>query len=248
MGRPWFKHFANASEGASIRSLIDSRHLDTIAIYWMILECLCRFEDNKKPGSMLIAWATLCRVTGCRRPALRSHCARIASVSLMQYEDVTDMLVRVDIPKWLELQSQYARSQRHPKGISPVEDRREKKEEREKEIARVDKNQIREAIEEWGKTLKHYKLTRDPRMDDHTIARLVAARGLEKTKKAIEGMRYELASKNYNPADNCDLHRLSNQRSFDRLLNIYDRKPNLADSGNYFTSIEEFERRHGKKD
>jgi len=98
----------------------------------------------------------------------------------------------------------------------------EEKKERieEEEYIQKQKFEIKEAIEEWGKTLTKYGMEKDPRFDEATIASLIQTHGLEKTKLALVGARFESPSKNYNPAAHVSIRRLLRPDVFDLFVNL----------------------------
>lgn len=77
-----------------------------------------------------------------------------------------------------------------------------------------------ELIEEWGKTLKHYKINKDPKVDDHSLNRLLKFHGSEKVRFALIGMRLEPRSENFDPADHVSLHRLSKVGMIEKFENL----------------------------
>lgn len=107
MARPWFKHFSNASQGASLRRLWDEGHFAAYSLYWMILEMVARWEDKNSPGSMTINWSVLARETGWKRPRCRSELARITSVTEIVLEEFHDGSIKLTVPKWSELQTSW---------------------------------------------------------------------------------------------------------------------------------------------
>lgn len=104
MGRPWFKHFANASEG-TLNILIASRNQDAVFLYWIILEILCRLEASDTPGQLALPWSVLSKRSGYLIPKLRKTYAKLISISLIRDLGQNEMGFKLEVPKWLELQS-----------------------------------------------------------------------------------------------------------------------------------------------
>lgn len=73
--------------------------------------------------------------------------------------------------------------------------------------------EVRECTEEWGRTLKHHGLSRDPKSDEVLIAGLIRERGAERVKHALAGFRAETDSKGYSAKANCNIGRLTNRRN-----------------------------------
>lgn len=107
MGRPWFKHYNNASSGASLRSLWDNGDYEAYGLFWRLLELLCQFEDKDRPGSMTISWALLARETGWKPTKCRRVLSRICLISKIDMEEIREGYVTFLLPKWLELQSSW---------------------------------------------------------------------------------------------------------------------------------------------
>lgn len=80
--------------------------------------------------------------------------------------------------------------------------------------------ETKQAIEEWGHTLKHFQITKDPRRDEVPIARLIQKHGLESVTQAIIGAKYEHKSENFDPSKHVSIHRLSKPNIFDKLQNL----------------------------
>lgn len=82
--------------------------------------------------------------------------------------------------------------------------------------------EIQTLHQEWVITLKHFNL-RDVGHSDMQIARLAKRYGIEQTKCAIIGMRFEQATETFDPAKHCSLHRLEKASNFDKLCNLGSR-------------------------
>lgn len=102
-GRPWFKHFASASEG-SLGLLIESGQQESVFLYWLLLELLCQYEDPKTPGQASIPWRVLVRRSGFRKSTLLRYCAIMEQLAIIRCLHHNDLLLQYECPKWLELQ------------------------------------------------------------------------------------------------------------------------------------------------
>lgn len=84
-----------------------------------------------------------------------------------------------------------------------------------------DASKISQLVSEWGKTLQHFKIEKDPRFDEVAIARLAARYGHEKTKLAILGSRHEQKTESFDPGANLSIARLMNKPAiFEKLVNL----------------------------
>lgn len=235
--RSWFKHYANASQGASLRTLFDNADYEAYAFYWIFLECLCRFEDESKPGSMTISWGVLCRETGWKLSKCRRVLARISSVSQIDMNEKPDGNVTFLVPKWLELQTSWGgkREARFVQEVGRSEKLEVRSESKEKELKPVPTKQsslkgddasqlnpggIQVLIGEWQRTLDFYKIQIDAKKDDHTLYRLGKQYGVENLILALRGFKYEPSDERFDARKNCALYRLQDPGKFERLRNI----------------------------
>lgn len=79
--------------------------------------------------------------------------------------------------------------------------------------------EIDSLLKEWAKTLKHWNISKDARMDEVQIARLYRQYGYEKSLLAIIGQRKEPSTKDFNPRDYISIARLSKPEHFDKCVN-----------------------------
>lgn len=85
---------------------------------------------------------------------------------------------------------------------------------------RVDEAALEIAARAWGETLTHFGVPKDPRLDAHTLARLITAHGLELTVHALRGMALEEATENFNPRKHLSLARLAKPANFEKFTHL----------------------------
>lgn len=85
---------------------------------------------------------------------------------------------------------------------------------------RLTKEEQNSLFEAWGDTLEHFRISKDPRLDEAVIIRLARDRGVEATQLALFGYRFEAASKNYDPAKHVTARRLLDPKLFDKFVNL----------------------------
>lgn len=73
-------------------------------------------------------------------------------------------------------------------------------------------------VEEWGKTLKHHGIEKDPRTETKQLSSLMKSYGYERTLNALKGFRFEKRDGDYDPSKYCYLGRL--KKKFDYLENL----------------------------
>lgn len=73
---------------------------------------------------------------------------------------------------------------------------------------KASRSAINGAVDEWGTTLKHFGITRDPRLDASEIGRLIQQYTAERVRRALAGFRAEKPSKSYDPAAYLSFNRL----------------------------------------
>jgi hypothetical protein len=129
MSRTWFKHFGNAHEG-SLANLIANKDYESVALYWIILECLCRFEDPKKPGELRISKHLISKKMNMSWVKLQRKLGQLALNMQMHFESTLDPLWVIQIDKFAELNNWGGSRSRQDLLKTPVEDRRKKKEDR----------------------------------------------------------------------------------------------------------------------
>lgn len=105
--RLWFKHFGTSSDGATLRALWDSNDFEAYGLWWRLLEMMCRFEDETRPGTMTISLCTISRETGWKPSKCLRVLIRICSVSKIELEEKPDGIYTFLVPKWSELNSSW---------------------------------------------------------------------------------------------------------------------------------------------
>jgi hypothetical protein len=75
-------------------------------------------------------------------------------------------------------------------------------------------------ISEWGQTMTHFKIAKDPIFDEIAIAGLLARHGFEKTRLALIGARYEEPTSTFSPAKNLTVGRISKPNIFEKLVTL----------------------------
>lgn len=98
----WFKHYSDASDGLSLKTLWASRDYEAIAVFWRLCEMLSK--HNIRDGILTTNFSTIGRETGMKPSKCRRVLARIASVSLVRYEHDTDEIQPFLVPNWLKFQ------------------------------------------------------------------------------------------------------------------------------------------------
>ena len=84
----------------------------------------------------------------------------------------------------------------------------------------LQKSQIDLLVIEWGKTLKHFKITKDPRMDEIHIATLSNRHTVEKIMLALKGAIYEPSYDTFKPGENLSIMRLYDIKILEKLVNL----------------------------
>ena len=78
-----------------------------------------------------------------------------------------------------------------------------------------------ELIEIWGVTLKHFKINKDPNLDDSVIADLRRRHGFEKTRLALIGQRFEPKTQSFDPAKYISITRFKSKPDhFEKMVNL----------------------------
>ena len=275
----WFKHYNTASTGSTIRRLWDAKKFEAIALYWLVLELISRFEKDDKRGFISINLGVLRRETNWKLDKIQRELSRLYSDSLSivigssngiaeQSELNLDTIVEISSGNWLELQetrgSKKSSKDEQKVNFDPLEVRSKKREERHKnkELKESDffdfendsknnfnepdenifeiKNlatekqeqktvptqiqkpkEILELVAEWGRTLAHFQISKDPRFDEVPIACLLRRHGFEKTRLSLIGQRYEAKTDSFDPAKNLSVSRLmSKPIIFEKLVNL----------------------------
>lgn len=79
---------------------------------------------------------------------------------------------------------------------------------------------VSRCVDEWRKTLTHFGIEKDPRLDSAPLARLLRVHGEEQTLAALAGMRYEQATKTFNPKLHVSLARCMKPGNFEKFVNL----------------------------
>jgi len=98
----WFKHYSDASDGLSLKTLWASRDYEAIAVFWRLCEMLSK--HNIRDGILVTNFSTIGRETGMKPSKCLRVLSRIASVSLVRYEHDTDEIQEFLVPNWLKFQ------------------------------------------------------------------------------------------------------------------------------------------------
>jgi hypothetical protein len=94
----------------------------------------------------------------------------------------------------------------------------------------IPRSEIQEAVIEWGNTLKHFKIDKDPRFDEPAIGQLIKQHGIKKTKLALSGVRFEQKTDTFDPAKHVSIVRLMDHRRFDKFVNLgATQRPRVVD-------------------
>lgn len=122
----WFKHYSNASEGLSLKTLWSNKDYEAIAVFWRLCELLSKHDS--KDGILITSWAFIGRETGMKPSKCRRVLARISAVSLLRYEHETDEIQEFLVPKWSEFQETRGKKKSKKNEIVPGDIRSKKKE------------------------------------------------------------------------------------------------------------------------
>jgi hypothetical protein len=100
----YFKHFINASEGASLRSLIDECDWETYGSFWILLELVARWEKWERRGYVEVSIYTIARELNMRP----SKCKRVLNKIRERFEwdlnYISDTYVSYLVPNFAEYQ------------------------------------------------------------------------------------------------------------------------------------------------
>lgn len=100
----WFKHYNYASSGHTLSVLWANNDTEAVALFWLILELVSRFEDELERGKITISWSVLSRETNWKPSKCRRVLARISPVSKIEINEEREGYVSFLVPNWLELQ------------------------------------------------------------------------------------------------------------------------------------------------
>ena len=117
----WFKHYSDASEGLSLKTLWSNKDYEAIAVFWRICELLSTHDS--KDGILTTNWSFLARETGMKPSKCRRVLARISAVSLLSFQHDTDEIQKFLVPKWSEFQETRGKKRSKKNEIVPGEER-----------------------------------------------------------------------------------------------------------------------------
>lgn len=128
----WFKHYSDASDGLSLKTLWANRDYEAIAVFWRLCEMLSK--HNIKDGILVTNFSTIGRETGMKPSKCLRVLSRIASVSLVRYGHDTDEIQEFLVPNWLKFQETRGQKKVESFVKAPGEVRSKKREVRSKNI------------------------------------------------------------------------------------------------------------------
>lgn len=108
MKNAWFKHYNIAHEGHLIGNLIASQQYDAIALWWVVLEFVSKFETAEERGKCTVPLARIARAINmkpsrCERLLL--HISLVSSQDLqVEIDSKPERNVSFLLRNWLELQ------------------------------------------------------------------------------------------------------------------------------------------------
>lgn len=100
----WFKHFSTASDGASLRSLIDENDWQTYASFWIILECVARWEKWERRGYIEVSIHTIARELGVRPSKAKKVLNKISERFQWDFNHISDTFISILVPNFAEYQ------------------------------------------------------------------------------------------------------------------------------------------------
>jgi hypothetical protein len=100
----WFKHYNNASQGQTLSVLWANSDTEAIALFWLLLEMVSRWEDESTRGEIEISWALLARETNWKPTKCKRVMTRILSVSKIEMNEKQTGNVAFLVPNWMKLQ------------------------------------------------------------------------------------------------------------------------------------------------
>ncbi len=159
----WFKHYNNATQGHTLSVLWSNGDTEAIAMFWLILELVSRYESDVSRGEMTVSWNTIGRETNWKPSKCRRVLARISPVSKIEITEKPGGYVTFLVPNWSILQENRGAK----KSLKKTEnsDRGERIEERGKSID-IKKGNSREKVSDFFEILneqnvEHTMLTND---------------------------------------------------------------------------------------
>lgn len=100
----WFKHHTDASDGASLSSLLDEGDWETYGSFWIILECVARWEKWEKRGYAELSIHTIARKLHMRPSKSKRVLNKIRERFGWDLNYISDTFVSILIPNFAEYQ------------------------------------------------------------------------------------------------------------------------------------------------
>ena len=100
----WFKHYNNASEGASCQALIADKDFETLYIYWWLLEQISKLETYETRGKVTLNFSYFKMKLGLNLQRTTRVLLKIGKTFELKVVINLDQTVEVSSPKWLKLQ------------------------------------------------------------------------------------------------------------------------------------------------
>lgn len=170
---------------------------------------------------------------------MRSWLDDCQTMALLSYE-ISDSKLNLYVPKLLEFMDSDFKRSRQRRGKAAQNTILEEEEEEIEEDKDTYKNteraqtatlsseskpvsepELSSLIGEWGKTLQHFKISKDPRFDEVAIVQLMRRHGSEKVRLALVGQRFESKTETYDPAKHLSIMRISRKPEiFEKLVNL----------------------------
>ena len=243
----WFKHFVKAHDSDSMVALMNAQGIEAYARYFILIELCAKKLEKEKHESITEVHCRFSLHETTVRQRLRIGRAKLApfldhcqTLGLLQWELIGQEF-SFYIPKLLEFMDREFKRSRRKRGViaetphAELEVELEVEEEKNiypkglgsgasvSEKITVDACKLAELISEWGVTLQHFKISKDPRLDDANIAKLVMRHGgnFEKVRLALIGQRYEAKTEKFDPAKHVSIIRISNSAAlFEKFVNL----------------------------
>lgn len=109
----YFKHHNEASNGSSLRALIDERDWETYSMFWIILELVSRWEKYDRRGYIEISERTLCRELNTNMRKIRRCLGKVSAMFGWSFSNVSEGFVSIFVPNFAEYQgSRFKKSDR----------------------------------------------------------------------------------------------------------------------------------------
>ncbi len=79
---------------------------------------------------------------------------------------------------------------------------------------------MRRCLGAWKETLEHFGISKDPKLDEVQICRMIQSQGESQTELALLGARFEAKTSTFDPADYISIRRIAKPDVFDKLANL----------------------------